>query len=242
MGGGASKPAAMKKIQELQSMDEDTAVAVLEAAEIAAPDAKAVVRRLRRLDGAALDATTTKLLVKGLAPGTQEALIALIMPSDKRPKEGPCRSRRYFDREDDATSHDARRSYGQVFQGLDLETGALIAVKTLLLPVRHDGDDEPSDSLKKHLEETHREIAILSTLKHDNIVKYLGSEIDEPEAKIHIFQDAVHRDIKGENVLISDTGVAKLADFGASKRLGEEGTLMQTGSLRARPSSWRRNR
>ena len=89
MGGGASKPAAMKKIQELQSMDEDTAVAVLEAAEIAAPDAKAVVRRLRRLDGAALDATTTKVLVKGLAPGTQEALIALIMPSDKRPKEGP---------------------------------------------------------------------------------------------------------------------------------------------------------
>ncbi|KAH8055932.1 MAP kinase kinase kinase [Aureococcus anophagefferens] len=127
--------------------------------------------------------------------------------------------------------------------------------------------------LKKHLEETHREIAILSTLKHDNIVKYLGSEIDEPEAKIHIFQEwvpggtlaanvkafggtfddaitrrylrhvlnglvflhaqrVVHRDIKGENVLISDTGVAKLADFGASKRLGEEGTLMQTGSLR----------
>ena len=167
-------------------------------------------------------------------------------------------------------------SYGQVFQGLDLETGALIAVKTLLLPVRHDGDDEPSDSLKKHLEETHREIAILSTLKHDNIVKYLGSEIDEPEAKIHIFQEwvpggtlaanvkafggtfddaitrrylrhvlnglvflhaqrVVHRDIKGENVLISDTGVAKLADFGASKRLGEEGTLMQTGSLRGTP-------
>ena len=116
-----------------------------------------------------------------------------------------------------------------------------------------------------------------SSLRHENIVEYLGAEIEEADRKLHIFQEwvpggslsavvrtfggrldddvnrrylehclrglvylhehrVVHRDIKGENVLISDTGVAKLADMGASKRIHAEGTLLDTeSSLKGTP-------
>lgn len=116
-----------------------------------------------------------------------------------------------------------------------------------------------------------------SSLRHENIVEYLGAEIEEADRKLHIFQEwvpggslsavvrtfggrldddvnrrylehclrglvylhehrVVHRDVKGENVLISDTGVAKLADMGASKRIHAEGTLLDTeSSLKGTP-------
>ena len=121
------------------------------------------------------------------------------------------------------------------------------------------------------------EIELMSSLSHENVVKYLGSEVEAGDFKLHIFQEwvpggsltavlrqfggrfedevtrrylthclrglvylhehrVVHRDIKGENVLISDTGVAKLADMGASKRIHAEGTLLDTeSSLKGTP-------
>lgn len=42
----------------------------------------------------------------------------------------------------------------------------------------------------------------------------------------------IHRDIKGANILVTDTGVAKLSDFGCSKQLAGMCTASMEESLR----------
>ncbi|XP_009998697.1 PREDICTED: mitogen-activated protein kinase kinase kinase 19 [Chaetura pelagica] len=141
-------------------------------------------------------------------------------------------------------------AHGTVYCGLTSQ-GQLIAVKQVVL--------DTSDQLttEKEYQKFHEEVDLLKTLKHDNIVTYLGTCLEDnilsifmefvpggsissiinrfgplPEAVLckytkQILQGVaylhdncvVHRDIKGNNVMLMPNGVVKLIDFGCARRL-----------------------
>jgi hypothetical protein len=73
-------------------------------------------------------------------------------------------------------------SFGQVYQGLNLDTGAMLAVKVLTVP---------GSGIQDTLEEIHQEIELMSSLSHANIVQYLGAEVDVRARELFIFQECV---------------------------------------------------
>ncbi|KAM4776198.1 mitogen-activated protein kinase kinase kinase 19 isoform 2-T2 [Cyanocitta cristata] len=141
-------------------------------------------------------------------------------------------------------------AYGTVYCGLTSQ-GQLIAVKQVVL--------DASDQLttEKEYQKFHEEVDLLKTLKHVNIVTYLGTCLEDnilsifmefvpggsissilnrfgplPEVVLckytkQILQGVaylhdncvVHRDIKGNNVMLMPNGVIKLIDFGCARRL-----------------------
>ncbi|NXA96480.1 M3K19 kinase, partial [Melanocharis versteri] len=141
-------------------------------------------------------------------------------------------------------------AYGTVYCGLTSQ-GQLIAVKQVIL--------DTSDQLttEKEYQKLHEEVDLLKTLKHVNIVTYLGTCLEDnilsifmefvpggsissilnrfgplPEVVLckytrQILQGVaylhdncvVHRDIKGNNVMLMPNGVIKLIDFGCARRL-----------------------
>ncbi|NXS25793.1 M3K19 kinase, partial [Pomatostomus ruficeps] len=156
-------------------------------------------------------------------------------------------------------------AYGTVYCGLTSQ-GQLIAVKQVGL--------DASDPLttEKEYQKFHEEVDLLKTLKHVNIVTYLGTCLEDnvlsifmefvpggsissilnrfgplPEVVLckytkQILQGVaylhdnrvVHRDIKGNNVMLMPNGVIKLIDFGCARRLawaslsGTRGELLRS--------------
>ncbi|NXP66839.1 M3K19 kinase, partial [Chloropsis cyanopogon] len=141
-------------------------------------------------------------------------------------------------------------AYGTVYCGLTSQ-GQLIAVKQVVLDTSHQLTTE------KEYQKFHEEVDLLKTLKHVNIVTYLGTCLEDnilsifmefvpggsissilnrfgplPEVVLckytkQILQGVaylhdnrvVHRDIKGNNVMLMPNGVIKLIDFGCARRL-----------------------
>ena len=73
-------------------------------------------------------------------------------------------------------------SFGVVYMGMNQLTGKLMAVKSLHVPI-----SSPNDII----EDLQREVDLMRTFQHENIVRYIGAEMDTSKNVLYIFQEWV---------------------------------------------------
>ncbi|KAI8930123.1 kinase-like domain-containing protein, partial [Entophlyctis helioformis] len=68
-------------------------------------------------------------------------------------------------------------SFGKVYYGVNCTTGEIMAVKQV--QIRPTQDESAAKARRKMLEALHREISLLKDLNHENIVHYLGFDVQD---------------------------------------------------------------
>ncbi|KAL9657568.1 hypothetical protein ABK040_000995 [Willaertia magna] len=73
-------------------------------------------------------------------------------------------------------------AYGYVVRGLNIQTGEFMAVKIINIP---------RNEMEKTVAEVTKEINLMKDLKHENIVRYLGAELNRRKGKLYIYLELV---------------------------------------------------
>ncbi|KAG9152198.1 hypothetical protein Leryth_016394 [Lithospermum erythrorhizon] len=71
-------------------------------------------------------------------------------------------------------------AFGQVYMGMNLDSGELLAVKQVLIPKNH----ASKEKAQMHIKEIEEEVKLLKNLSHPNIVRYLGTVREEETLNI----------------------------------------------------------
>ncbi|CAO3648522.1 unnamed protein product [Cunninghamella echinulata] len=80
-------------------------------------------------------------------------------------------------------------SYGRVYHALNVEAGEWIAVKQVDIPSSK--SDLKNEKLMDSVEALNQEMKLLADLEHENIVQYLGYDIDKEEDHLYIFLEYI---------------------------------------------------